>query len=287
MIRAASLRPAEGDHRAFVIEEAEGLRDESQNALLKTLEEPAAFAHLILVCSEPELLAGTILSRCQTRRVRAARPGRRARGPRGVRAGGRGARAPQRGRPGARPLPDDRRRGVAASGGRVGRPGGACGAAGEGAVARAARCRRGGGRRRGRRGGAAPARGRPGRRGAPWAIGQADQGRHRPGEEDGAPGADPGARPGARPRLLVVPRPRRGRIAAPKTSSSTSIAATSSPPTPRASTPPRRARRSSSCSRRGGACASTSPRSSRSRRFGCASPRRSLPPEQLRAARLC
>jgi DNA polymerase-3 subunit delta' len=65
VIRAANLRPAEGEHRVFVIEEAEALRDESQNALLKTLEEPAAFAHLILVCSEPELLAGTILSRCQ------------------------------------------------------------------------------------------------------------------------------------------------------------------------------------------------------------------------------
>jgi DNA polymerase-3 subunit delta' len=48
----------------FVIEEAEDLRDESQNALLKTLEEPAPFAHLILICSEPEQLAETILSRC-------------------------------------------------------------------------------------------------------------------------------------------------------------------------------------------------------------------------------
>jgi DNA polymerase-3 subunit delta' len=64
VIRAASLSPAEGEHRVFVIEEAEDLRDESQNALLKTLEEPAEFAHLILVCSEPELLAETILSRC-------------------------------------------------------------------------------------------------------------------------------------------------------------------------------------------------------------------------------
>ena len=51
----------------FVIEEAEDLRDESQNALLKTLEEPAAFTHLILICSEPELLAETILSRCAGR----------------------------------------------------------------------------------------------------------------------------------------------------------------------------------------------------------------------------
>jgi DNA polymerase III subunit delta' len=64
VIRASSLSPAEGSRRAFVIEEAEDLRDESQNALLKTLEEPAPFVHLILICSEPEQLAETILSRC-------------------------------------------------------------------------------------------------------------------------------------------------------------------------------------------------------------------------------
>ncbi len=64
VIRAASLSPAEGERRVFVIEEAEALRDESQNALLKTLEEPAPFAHLILIASDPELLAGTIVSRC-------------------------------------------------------------------------------------------------------------------------------------------------------------------------------------------------------------------------------
>ena len=39
VIRAAALRPIEGDRRVFVIEESEALRDESQNALLKTLEE--------------------------------------------------------------------------------------------------------------------------------------------------------------------------------------------------------------------------------------------------------
>jgi DNA polymerase-3 subunit delta' len=64
VIRASSLSPAEGGRRVFVIEEAEDLRDESQNALLKTLEEPASFAHLILVCSEPEQLSETIVSRC-------------------------------------------------------------------------------------------------------------------------------------------------------------------------------------------------------------------------------
>jgi DNA polymerase-3 subunit delta' len=65
VIRAASMRPLEGTHRVFVIEAAEALGEESQNALLKTLEEPAPFAHLILLCAEPELLAATIASRCQ------------------------------------------------------------------------------------------------------------------------------------------------------------------------------------------------------------------------------
>jgi DNA polymerase-3 subunit delta' len=64
VIRASSLSPAEGERRVFVIEEAEELRDESQNALLKTLEEPAPFVHLMLLCAEPEQLAETILSRC-------------------------------------------------------------------------------------------------------------------------------------------------------------------------------------------------------------------------------
>ncbi len=65
VIRAASYRPFEGESRVFVLESAEALRDESQNALLKTLEEPPRFAHLILLSSEPEALLETISSRCQ------------------------------------------------------------------------------------------------------------------------------------------------------------------------------------------------------------------------------
>src|SRR6476620_740242 len=56
VIRAAAYRPFEGGRRVFVIEAAEALRDESQNALLKTLEEPPPFAFLILLTAEPELL---------------------------------------------------------------------------------------------------------------------------------------------------------------------------------------------------------------------------------------
>ncbi len=65
VIRASAYRPFEGGKRVFVVEAAEAMRDESQNALLKTLEEPPAFVHLILLSSEPELLLETIASRCQ------------------------------------------------------------------------------------------------------------------------------------------------------------------------------------------------------------------------------
>jgi DNA polymerase III subunit delta' len=65
VIRAAAYRPYEGGKRVFVIEAAEAMRDESQNALLKTLEEPPEFVHLILLSSEPAALLETIASRCQ------------------------------------------------------------------------------------------------------------------------------------------------------------------------------------------------------------------------------
>jgi DNA polymerase-3 subunit delta' len=65
VIRAAVYRPFEGGKRVFVVEAAEAMRDESQNALLKTLEEPPAFVHLILLSSEGEGLLETVASRCQ------------------------------------------------------------------------------------------------------------------------------------------------------------------------------------------------------------------------------
>ena len=65
VIRAAAYRPFEGGKRVFVIEAAEALKDESQNALLKTLEEPPGYAHLILLTAEPEMLLETVASRCR------------------------------------------------------------------------------------------------------------------------------------------------------------------------------------------------------------------------------
>jgi len=74
VIRGAAYRPLEGERRAFVIEDAEALGDESQNALLKTLEEPPPFAHLVLLSSEPAALLETVVSRCQPIRFAALPP---------------------------------------------------------------------------------------------------------------------------------------------------------------------------------------------------------------------
>jgi DNA polymerase III subunit delta' len=61
----ANFRPYEGRARFFIIEEAHRLNESSSNALLKTLEEPPATSHLILITSRPAQLLPTIRSRCQ------------------------------------------------------------------------------------------------------------------------------------------------------------------------------------------------------------------------------
>lgn len=65
VIAAVAYRPFEGERRAFVIEAADAMAEESQNALLKTLEEPPPYAHLILITAEPAGLLETVRSRCQ------------------------------------------------------------------------------------------------------------------------------------------------------------------------------------------------------------------------------
>ena len=65
MRQAAYLRPMVSRKRVFIIEEAEKMNDEASNSLLKILEEPPLFSHIILVTDNPHLLLPTIKSRCQ------------------------------------------------------------------------------------------------------------------------------------------------------------------------------------------------------------------------------
>ena len=65
VVREVALRPFEASRRVFVIADADRMNEESQNTLLKTLEEPSPFAHFILVSSAPGRLLPTIPSRCR------------------------------------------------------------------------------------------------------------------------------------------------------------------------------------------------------------------------------
>jgi len=59
-------------YRVAIVEPADKMTPQAQNALLKTLEEPAARTVIVLVTARPSALLATLRSRCQ--RVEVARP---------------------------------------------------------------------------------------------------------------------------------------------------------------------------------------------------------------------
>jgi DNA polymerase-3 subunit delta' len=74
VVAAASKTPFEALRRVFVIERADEFGDEAANRMLKTLEEPAPFVHLILLTDRLGEVMPTIRSRCQVVRFDAAPP---------------------------------------------------------------------------------------------------------------------------------------------------------------------------------------------------------------------
>src|SRR5687768_1587385 len=65
VVAAAAHTPFEADRRVFVIEEADAMGDHVGNRMLKTLEEPASFVHLVLLTARRSEVMPTIASRCQ------------------------------------------------------------------------------------------------------------------------------------------------------------------------------------------------------------------------------
>jgi len=65
LIEQVSNRPTLSSRKVYVVSEAEKLNANSQNALLKVLEEPPAYCTIILLCTRLEQLLPTIKSRCQ------------------------------------------------------------------------------------------------------------------------------------------------------------------------------------------------------------------------------
>jgi len=66
LIEYLSLRPYEGGRHIAIIEHAEKMNANAQNALLKTLESPTGEVMFFLISDSPGGLLSTILSRCQT-----------------------------------------------------------------------------------------------------------------------------------------------------------------------------------------------------------------------------
>jgi DNA polymerase III delta' subunit len=74
LLAPASLKPALGHGKVFIIEEADLMNAAAQNSLLKTLEEPFGRTLIILLSDQPESLLPTIRSRTQTVRFHALEP---------------------------------------------------------------------------------------------------------------------------------------------------------------------------------------------------------------------
>jgi len=65
VVAAAARTPFESARRVFVLESVETMNEQAANRMLKTLEEPPSFAHLVLLSDRREDVLATIVSRCQ------------------------------------------------------------------------------------------------------------------------------------------------------------------------------------------------------------------------------
>ncbi|OOO00474.1 MAG: hypothetical protein ATN35_07125 [Epulopiscium sp. Nele67-Bin004] len=64
VVREINIKPYQSQHKIIFIPQADTLNIQSQNALLKTIEEPPSYATIILMTANVELLLPTIRSRC-------------------------------------------------------------------------------------------------------------------------------------------------------------------------------------------------------------------------------
>ena len=70
LIDDVSIKPYTGPYKIYILNEAEKLTLQAQNALLKTIEEPPAYAVILLLTSNADSLLPTISSRCVTLNLR-------------------------------------------------------------------------------------------------------------------------------------------------------------------------------------------------------------------------
>lgn len=65
------IKPYSSKYKIYIIDEAEKMTEQAQNALLKTLEEPPVYGLILLLTNNLSALLPTILSRCITLKLKA------------------------------------------------------------------------------------------------------------------------------------------------------------------------------------------------------------------------
>lgn len=69
VLAAAGSTPLVSSRRVFVIEQVDRMNDAAANRLLKTIEEPPPYVHILMLSSRPGEVMDTIASRCQRVRM--------------------------------------------------------------------------------------------------------------------------------------------------------------------------------------------------------------------------
>ena len=64
------IKPYSSKYKVYIIDEAEKMNVQAQNALLKTIEEPPAYAIIILLTTNADTFLPTMLSRCVTLNIK-------------------------------------------------------------------------------------------------------------------------------------------------------------------------------------------------------------------------
>ncbi|MGN0342241.1 MAG: ATP-binding protein [Roseburia sp.] len=70
LVNDVDVKPYSSRYKVYIIDEAEKMNPQAQNAMLKTIEEPPAYAVILLLTSNAESFLPTILSRCVTLNLR-------------------------------------------------------------------------------------------------------------------------------------------------------------------------------------------------------------------------
>ncbi len=68
-----AIRPYSSPYKVYIVDEAEKMTVQAQNALLKTIEEPPSYAVIFLLTTNQDVFLPTILSRCVQIKLKAVK----------------------------------------------------------------------------------------------------------------------------------------------------------------------------------------------------------------------